>query len=65
VVLFDPVIDETVGIGPIDMLPEDPFGVGSGPGVLRAVRSGGAIPTPGTLALLGVAALALRRRRRR
>ncbi|MHC4218306.1 MAG: PEP-CTERM sorting domain-containing protein [Planctomycetota bacterium] len=59
------IVDSTVGIGPDDILPPTPFEPTMAPGVLRAFPSGGAVPTPGTLALLGVAALALNRRRRR
>jgi hypothetical protein len=62
---IDPGGDASISIGPAEMLPKTHFGGSpSAGGVPRAPR-GGAIPTPGTLGLLGVAALALRRRRRR
>ena len=59
---MDPGADATVGSGPLGIQPDDSFG---GTGSFRPIPSGGAIPTPGTLALLGLAALATRRRRRK
>jgi MYXO-CTERM domain-containing protein len=62
---IDPGADQQAGIRPGDILPSGHFGPGQVPSVLRPVSSGGAIPTPGTLALLGLAALTVKRRRRK
>jgi MYXO-CTERM domain-containing protein len=59
---MDPGADATFGSGSFGIQPDGSFG---GTGSFTAVPSGGAIPTPGTLGLLGVAALMVRRRRRR
>jgi len=61
---IDPGDDVSIGIAPADVLPRDQFGGSSADRIPMAPR-GGVIPTPGTLGLLGVAALILRRRRRR
>jgi MYXO-CTERM domain-containing protein len=61
---LDPVVYPRTGIGSYDILPGAALDLGPAPSVQR-VSSGGAVPTPGTLALLGLAALATRRRRRR
>jgi MYXO-CTERM domain-containing protein len=58
----DPGTDATFGSGSLGVQPDGSFG---GTGSFTAMPSGGAIPTPGTLGLLGVAALMVRRRRRR
>ena len=59
---MDPGADATFGSGSLGIQPDDSFG---GTGSFRPMPSGGAIPTPGTLALLGLAALTMKRRRRR
>ena len=59
---MDPGTDATFGSGSLGIQPDDSFG---GTGSFRPMPSGGAIPTPGTLALLGLAALTMKRRRRR
>ncbi|MHC4589615.1 MAG: MYXO-CTERM sorting domain-containing protein [Planctomycetota bacterium] len=61
---IDPVGNDLAGFGTVGILPGADLDFGSAPPVQR-VSSGGAIPTPGTLALLGLAALATKRRRRR
>jgi MYXO-CTERM domain-containing protein len=61
---IDPVGNYGTGFGSLEVLPGADLDFGSAPPVQR-VSSGGAIPTPGTLALLGLAALATKRRRRR
>ena len=61
----DPGGDVSIGIGSTDVMPKNRFGSGSVQSVPRSAPAGGAIPTPGTLGLIGVAALILRRRRRR
>jgi len=58
---MDPGADATFGSGSLGIQPDDSFG---GTGSFTAMPSGGAIPTPGTLALLGLAALTMKRRRR-
>jgi MYXO-CTERM domain-containing protein len=57
--------DVSIGIGPADVLPKTRFGGSTVQSVPRSAPAGGVIPTPGTLGLLGVATLILRRRRRR
>ena len=62
---IDPVSNHRSGFGSAGILPGAALDLGRAPNVQRSVSSGGAIPTPGTLALLGLAALATKRRRRR
>ena len=62
---FDPVANHRIGVGSAGILPGAALDLGPAPSVQRSVSSGGAVPTPGTLALLGLAALATKRRRRR
>jgi MYXO-CTERM domain-containing protein len=62
---LDPGGDATIGIGAADMLPTSSLGGTPAINVPRSAPAGGAIPTPGTLGLLAVGALVLRRRRRR
>ena len=59
---MDPGADATLDSGSLGIEPDGSFG---GTSSFTAMPSGGAIPTPGTLGLLGVAALLVRRRRRR
>jgi len=61
---IDPVGNNDSGFGSTPILPGADLDLGSAPPV-QQVSSGGAVPTPGTLALLGLAALATKRRRRR
>ena len=58
----DPLAGDTNGSWSFGMQPDDSFG---GSGGFQPLPAGGTIPSPGTLALLGLAALATKRRRRR
>jgi MYXO-CTERM domain-containing protein len=59
---MDPGADATFGSGSLGIAPDDSFG---GTGSFTPLPSGGLVPSPGTLALLGLAALTVRRRRRK
>ncbi|MHC4127756.1 MAG: PEP-CTERM sorting domain-containing protein [Planctomycetota bacterium] len=61
---IDPIGNWGTGLTPADILLGAGLDLGRAPSVQR-VSSGGAVPSPGTLALLGLAALATKRRRRR
>jgi MYXO-CTERM domain-containing protein len=65
----DPGVDAMFGNGSVGIQPDDSFIQADdsfgGSGSLRSMPLSGAIPTPGTLALLGLAALTMKRRRRR